>query len=53
MPTIKDIAQHANVSICTVSRYLNNNIVVKKETEQRILTAIQELGYVPHGSAVP
>ncbi|MEL7609277.1 MAG: LacI family DNA-binding transcriptional regulator [Bacillota bacterium] len=48
MPTIKDIAKHANVSICTVSRYLNNNIVVKKQTEERILKAIDELGYVPN-----
>lgn len=51
MPTIKDIASQANVSICTVSRYLNNKIAVKKETEERILSAIEELGYVPNAVA--
>ncbi|MGE7839803.1 LacI family DNA-binding transcriptional regulator [Lysinibacillus sp. NPDC093712] len=48
MTTLKDIAEHANVSACTVSRYLNHNIVVKKETEERIQLAIKELGYVPN-----
>lgn len=48
MATLKDIAKHANVSTCTVSRYLNSNIVVKKETEERIEKAIKELGYVPN-----
>ncbi|WP_179301762.1 LacI family DNA-binding transcriptional regulator [Neobacillus jeddahensis] len=48
MATLKDIAEHANVSACTVSRYLNKNIVVKKSTEERIQTAIKELGYVPN-----
>jgi len=48
MTTLKDIAEHANVSACTVSRYLNQNIVVKKETEERIQSAIKELGYVPN-----
>ncbi|QQZ09401.1 LacI family DNA-binding transcriptional regulator [Heyndrickxia vini] len=48
MATLKDIAKHAKVSTCTVSRYLNSNIVVKKETEDRIEAAIKELGYVPN-----
>ncbi|WP_084783417.1 LacI family DNA-binding transcriptional regulator [Paenibacillus sp. FJAT-26967] len=48
MTTLKDIAKHANVSACTVSRYLNSDIVVKKETEARIQRAIKELGYVPN-----
>lgn len=48
MPTIKDIANRANVSVCTVSRYLNHKIVVKKETEERLEAAIKELGYVPN-----
>lgn len=51
MPTIKDIASLANVSICTVSRYLNNKIAVRPETEARILDAIHELGYVPNAVA--
>ncbi len=48
MATIKDIAQTAGVSVCTVSRYLNDKIVVKKETAQRIDKAIQELAYIPN-----
>ncbi|WPK13379.1 LacI family DNA-binding transcriptional regulator [Lysinibacillus louembei] len=48
MVTLKDIAKHANVSICTVSKYLSSSMVVKKETEQRIQLAIKELGYVPN-----
>ncbi|SEG24208.1 LacI family DNA-binding transcriptional regulator [Paenibacillus sp. UNC499MF] len=48
MATLKDIAKHANVSACTVSRYLNSNIVVKKTTEARIQQAIKELGYIPN-----
>lgn len=38
----------AGVSVCTVSRYLNSDIVIKKETEERIRQAIKELGYVPN-----
>ncbi|TBL68274.1 LacI family DNA-binding transcriptional regulator [Paenibacillus thalictri] len=48
MVTLKDIAKHANVSVCTVSRYLSAGMVVKKETEKRIQLAIKELGYVPN-----
>ena len=51
MPTIKDIASLAGVSICTVSRYLNNKIAVRRETEERILAAIDQLGYVPNAVA--
>lgn len=31
-----------------MSRYLNSDIVIKKETEERICQAIKELGYVPN-----
>ncbi len=48
MATIKDIALEAGVSVCTVSRYLNDKIVVKKETAQRIDDAIQNLAYIPN-----
>lgn len=46
--TLKDIAKLAGVSVCTVSRYLSSDIVIKKETEERICQAIKELGYVPN-----
>lgn len=46
--TIKDIALHAGVSVCTVSRYLNNKINVRPDTRERLERAIKELGYVPN-----
>lgn len=48
MSTIKDIAKLAQVSTCTVSRYLNHNMRFKKETEDKIKEAIKELNYVPN-----
>jgi LacI family transcriptional regulator len=46
-PTIYDVAQEAGVSIATVSRVLNNPARVSKETRDKILEAIDRLGYVP------
>lgn len=45
-PTIEDVAKHANVSIATVSRVINNQGGVRKSTEERIVTAINDLGYI-------
>jgi LacI family transcriptional regulator len=45
-PTIEDVAKLANVSIATVSRVINNQGGVRKVTEERILNAINELGYI-------
>ncbi|WP_301107475.1 LacI family DNA-binding transcriptional regulator [Sporosarcina sp.] len=45
-PTIQDVAKHADVSIATVSRVINNQSGVREVTEKRILNAIKELGYV-------
>lgn len=47
MPTIKDVARHAGVSITTVSRILNNQPYVAEELRQRVLKSIDELGYRP------
>ena len=44
--TIVDVANKAGVSFGTVSRVVNNNVHVKDETRQRVLDAMQELGYV-------
>ena len=43
-PTLKDIANRANVSTALVSMYLNNNPKsrMSAETRQRIDTAIRE-----------
>lgn len=45
-PTIEDVARVANVSIATVSRVINNQSGVRRVTEERILNAINELGYI-------
>ena len=34
--TLKDVAREANVSVGTVSHYLNNAMTVKQENRQRI-----------------
>jgi LacI family transcriptional regulator len=46
--TIYDVAQQAGCSYQTVSRVLNGNEKVAEETRQRILQAMEELGYVPN-----
>jgi DNA-binding LacI/PurR family transcriptional regulator len=53
-PTMRDVARLANVSQSTVSRVLNRTaspIPVGDETRQRILGAIDELGYHPNAHA--
>jgi DNA-binding LacI/PurR family transcriptional regulator len=49
--TIRDVATKANVGIATVSRVLNDSPAVKPDTRERVLAAIDELGYVPHSTA--
>lgn len=50
MATIKDIAEMANVSKSTVSRYLNNGSVSKK-TSDKLAKIIKELDYKPNSFA--
>ena len=45
--TIYDVAQHAGVSLSTVSRVLNNSGYVKQETRDKIYAAIEDLNYIP------
>ncbi len=47
-PTIKLIANKANVSIATVSRALNNDVRVTAKTHKKILQISQELNYKPN-----
>ena len=50
-PTLRDVAKHANVSTSTVSRVLNNKtttIPISDETRQRVLQAVQAVGYKPN-----
>jgi len=47
--TQKDVAKHAGVSSAVVSYVINNGPrIVAEETRQRVLTAIEELGYRPN-----
>lgn len=46
--TINEVAKEAGVSITTVSRVVNNNYPVKKETREKIEKAIEKLNYKPN-----
>ena len=50
-PTIYDVAKRAGVSITTVSRMINTPDKVNSETRERILAAIDALGFVPKAEA--
>ena len=49
--TIADVAEKAGVSTGTVSAVLNARPTVRRETRQRVLYAIDHLGYLPSASA--
>lgn len=49
--TINEVARESGVSITTVSRVLNNNYPVKKETREKIEKAIEKLNYRPNAMA--
>ena len=49
--TIRDVANRAGVSIKTVSRVLNSEPFVKSSTQDKVLSAIDDLGYVASLSA--
>ncbi|HLO18100.1 MAG TPA: LacI family DNA-binding transcriptional regulator, partial [Anaerolineales bacterium] len=46
--TLKEVAGRAGVSYQTVSKVLNRQAQVSKETEKRIMEAVRELGYRPN-----
>jgi LacI family transcriptional regulator len=51
LPTIQDVAKLAGVSHSTVSRVLNQNatsIRISEQTRQKILEAVEQLGYQPN-----
>lgn len=49
--TITEVAEWANVSITTVSHYLNGTKKVSAESSRRIQAAINELNYIPNINA--
>src|SRR5918998_1937015 len=49
-PNIYAVADHAGVSIATVSRVQRDRGVVAPATRDRVLQAIEELGYRPNGA---
>ena len=50
-PTAKDVGKRAGVSIATVSRVINNHESVSPEIRDRVLQAIEALGYRPSRAA--
>jgi len=50
-PTLDDVAKMAGVSTATVSRCLNSPDRVVKATRQRVLSAVDTLGYTPNFAA--
>lgn len=48
MATRDDVAKRAGVSVATVSYALNNKNKISEETRQRVLQAVEELGYRPN-----
>ena len=51
MTTVYDVARLAGVSTATVSRVVRGSDLVHPETRQRVLVVIEQLGFVPDGSA--
>lgn len=51
MPTLKDVAKLAKVSVSTASYAMNGSSLILPETKQRVLDAAKELGYRINGSA--
>jgi LacI family transcriptional regulator len=49
--TLYDVAREAGVSTATVSRVVHGQARVRPATRQRVLEAIEALGYVPDGAA--
>jgi len=51
MPSIREVAERAGVSLGTVSNVLNRPEVVAKTTRLRVQAVIEQLGFVRNGSA--
>lgn len=51
MSTINDVAKRAGVAVSTVSKVLRKYPNVSEETREKVMTAIDELDYVPNSIA--
>jgi len=51
MATIYEVSKLAGVSLATVSRVINNSGKVMPKTREKVLAAIEELGYRPNSMA--
>lgn len=51
MASIRDVSKRAGVSISTVSNALNGQPNISEATRQRVLRAVEELGYFPNVNA--
>jgi LacI family transcriptional regulator len=49
--TIRDVARLAEVSVATVSRYINQNAPLAESTQKRVQAAMDELRFIPHLTA--
>jgi LacI family transcriptional regulator len=49
--TIRDVASLAEVSVATVSRYINGTVPVSPDAARRVQSAMQELSFTPHAAA--
>ena len=51
MATIYEVSKLAGVSLATVSRVMNDSGTVSPKTRQKVLSAIEKLGYIPNSMA--
>lgn len=51
MATIYDVAKKSGYSITTVSKVLNNYPNVSNKAKEKVMSAVEELGYIPYSSA--
>jgi len=51
MTTVKDVAREAGVSVGTVSKVLSDNPTVKRALRERVMLAVDQLGYKPNLAA--
>lgn len=51
LATLRDVAKKAGVSVSTASYSINNSPLITDKTKKKVMQAVKELGYRPHGMA--